>query len=88
MQNNGPRTNNNGEAYNRKLDLLIKKDNPNIRWFIELIKSENTHFTLEYHRIVENKLGQRGFAVRKRHPDYIERYLNLSNLKNQEIDEY
>ena len=77
--------------HNGKLGLLLNKDNPNIWWFIELIKSENTHFTLEYHRIIGNKLGQRGFAVRKRHPDDIERDLNLENLKNRflkhEIDE-
>ena len=31
------------------------------------------HFTLEYHRIVVNIIGQKGFAVRKRNPNHIER---------------
>jgi len=45
----GPRTNNNNEAYNGKLGGVVNKPNPNIWWFIELIKSENNHFTLQYH---------------------------------------
>jgi hypothetical protein len=46
----GPRTNNNNEAYNGKLGGVVNK--PNIWWLIELIKSENTHFTLQYHRLI------------------------------------
>ena len=57
FENTGPRTSNNGEAYNGKLGLLLNKSHPNIWWFIELIKSENTHYVLIYHRMK----GDRGF---------------------------
>ncbi len=51
----GPRTNNNNnEAYNGKLGGVVNKPNPNIWWFIKLIKSENTHFTLQYHRLKDS----------------------------------
>ena len=49
FDNTGPRTNNNGEAYNGKLGNIINKPNPNIWWFIELIKSENTYFIFVYY---------------------------------------
>jgi hypothetical protein len=54
----GPRANNNNEAYNGKLGGVVNK--PNIWWFIELIKSENTHFTLQYQRLKDN-YDKKGF---------------------------
>ena len=78
---------NNGEAYNGKLGLLLNKSHPNIWWFIELIKSENTHFTLLYHRIVGGIVDEPGFKERKRNPADIQKDLDLTILKNRYLRE-
>jgi hypothetical protein len=75
--------NNNNEAYNGKLGGVVNKPNPNIWWFIDLIKSENTHFTLQYHRLKDNFQDVKGFKERKRDPREIQKDLELTKLKNR-----
>jgi len=76
----GPKTNNSNEAYNGNLGGVVNKPNPNIWWFIELIKSENTHFTLQYHRLKDG-YDIKGFKERKRDLREIQKDLELTKLK-------
>ena len=59
------------------------KRNPNIWWFIDQIKSENTHFTLDYYRIIGGLIDQKGFKERKRRQEEIQKDLDLTILKNR-----
>jgi len=90
FENNGPRTNNNCEAYNEKLGCVINKPNPNIWWFLDLIKSEDTHFTLAYYRLLGEKNKEKDFKERPRNRIEIQKDLELAKLKNrylkQELD--
>jgi hypothetical protein len=61
---------------------VVIKPNPNIWWVIDLIKSENTHFTLLYHRLKDN-YDIKGFKERKRDPREIQKDLELTKLKNR-----
>ena len=82
FENDGPRTNNHNEAYNGKLDKLINKSNPCIWEFVNKIKSEETHYRLTYLRLKNPSLAEkRGFALRKRKSDDINKDLELANLK-------
>jgi hypothetical protein len=75
--------NNNNEAYNGKLGGVVNKPNQNIWWFIDLIKSENTHFTLLYHRLKDNFQDAKGFKERKRDPREIQKDLELTKRENR-----
>ena len=86
FENDGPRTNNNGEAYNGKLGDLTTNPNPNIWWFIELINEETTHYVLAYHRHTNPAISQlKGFKERKRDPAEIQKDLDIQNLKMKYI---
>ena len=59
----GTRTNNNNETYNFRLDTKLKnKSHPNIWTFIEMIQTEESLMTVNYHRIVKGILKSRGWA--------------------------
>jgi len=60
---------------------VVNKPNSNIWWFIDLIKSENTHFTLLYHRLKDN-YDIKSFKERKIDPREIQKDLELTKLKN------
>ena len=83
FDNSGPRTNNNGEAYNGKLGNVINKPNPNIWWFIELLKSENAYFCLLYHRLALGVSDMKGFKERQRDAREMQKDIDLANLKNR-----
>ena len=51
--------------------------------FIDQIKSENTHFTLDYYRIIGGLIDQKGFKERKRRQEEIQKDLDLTILKNR-----
>ena len=58
---------------------------------IEKLKSEDTHFKLTYLRLKNPSIkGQRGFSMRNRSVDDVQKDLELSNLKhrykNKEFD--
>ena len=65
-----------------KLGGAVKKPNPNIWWFIELIKSENTHYTMKYYRLRDG-YDIKGFIERKRDSNEIQKDLELTKLKNR-----
>ena len=86
FENDGPRRNNNEEAYNGKLGGLTSNPNPNIWWFIESINEETTHFILAYHRQINPNLEKiKVFKPRKRDAAEIEKDLEIQNLKMKYI---
>ncbi len=86
FENDGSRTNNNGEAYNDKLGDLTTNPNPNIWWLLELINEETTHYVLAYHRHINPAISQlKGFKERKRDPAEIQKDLDIQNLKMKYI---
>jgi hypothetical protein len=63
---------------------LLNNPNPNIWWFVDLIKSENTHYVLSYYRLINLDIqNTKGFKERKRDPKEIQKDLDISNLKHK-----
>ena len=84
FDNDGSRTNNHNEAYNGKLEKIINKPHPSIWEFVEKIQSEDTHYKLAYYRLISPNLqSKKGFAVRNRTVEDINKDLELANLKNR-----
>ena len=52
-----------------------------------MIKYENTHFVLLYHRNVGEIIDEPGFKERKRNPIDIQKDLDLTILKNRYLRE-
>ena len=71
----GPRTNNNLESYNSRLNKLIAVPHPNIWKFINMIKSEELNTTLLIYRI-DNKILKSQYRRAK----YILTDLKISNM--------
>ena len=74
--NTGPRTNNNVESYNRRINNLLIASKPNIWKYISLIKQEESNSHIKVVHLQNNTMKKRG-----RSSKYLLLDLTISNLK-------